>query len=148
MKKSPFLKAIICIGVLICSVILVFHACEAYDKYRLLNYYSNKDNFVETSGVVTHISYDEKFHALHLGFNNMELIFSDDDFEITGKNVDLIYARSFEDKIHIGDTVTFISATGYFWDGYSMPIVGLTVDREVLLEFEEGYANLMEWLKE
>ena len=31
----------------------------------------------------------------------------------------------------------------YFGDGYSMPIVSISVNGEVLLSFDEGFENLM-----
>ena len=49
--------------------------------------------------------------------------------------------------IKIGDRVVFSSAQRYFGDGYVMPIVQLDVNGEELLSFEEGYHNLLSWLK-
>lgn len=40
-----------------------------------------------------------------------------------------------------------MTAPRYFGDGYVMPIVAISVDGEQLLDYEEGYANFMEWLE-
>ena len=40
-----------------------------------------------------------------------------------------------------------MTAPKCFGDGYVMPIVAVSVDGEVLLEFEEGFENFLEHLK-
>ena len=52
-----------------------------------------------------------------------------------------------ETKLNIGDKVTFVAAPKVFGDGYVLPIVSMTIDEEELLGFDEGYLNLLEWLK-
>lgn len=55
--------------------------------------------------------------------------------------------NNIDEQIKIGDTIQFVTAPKYFGDGYVMPIVAISVDGEVLLEFEEGYANFLKWLE-
>ena len=44
------------------------------------------------------------------------------------------------------DEVVFITAPRHFGDGYVMPIVAISINGESLLDFNDGYANLMNWL--
>ena len=39
--------------------------------------------------------------------------------------------------------VTFVTAQGYYGDGYVMPIVELSVGEDKLLDFESGHCNLL-----
>ena len=48
------------------------------------------------------------------------------------------------EKIEPNSVVEFTSAPAFFGNGYLMPIVQLSVNGEILLSFEEGYANLLE----
>ena len=55
--------------------------------------------------------------------------------------------NGFAEKVKLGSEVIYISAPRYFWDGYSMPIVELSVDGEVLLTFDEGKTNLLDMIQ-
>ncbi|HIV47949.1 MAG TPA: hypothetical protein H9749_09110, partial [Candidatus Acutalibacter stercorigallinarum] len=68
-------------------------------------------------------------------------------FKIVGDNVQIVLENGISEKIKLGDTVEFVTAPRYFGDGYVMPIVAISVDGEQLLDYEEGYANFMEWLE-
>ena len=132
-------------------VAFLLSSCRAYDAYytyQKVSYYSDKENYVNAVGTVTHIAYNEDTNVLYLEFSDLEPRFADNYFKIVGINVDLVYIRGIDEKIEIGDTINFIAAPRYFGDGYIMPIVGLTVDGEELLGFDEGYENLLDWLKE
>lgn len=50
--------------------------------------------------------------------------------------------------IFVGDSIDFVSAPRIFYDGQNMPIVALKKDEEVLLSFERGKADYIEWIKD
>ena len=60
---------------------------------------------------------------------------------------EIVLQRGILQKVQLGTTVSFMTAPHYFGDGYIMPIVEISVDGEELLSFEEGYENLLEWLR-
>lgn len=120
-------------------------ACTAA---KMQNYYSQKQNYINATGIVTHISYNEDKSALYLGFSDLSPQFDDNSFKIVGDNLKLVQQNGIEEKIKIGDQVDFITAARYFGDGYVMPIVGISVNKEELLNFEEGYSNLLKWLND
>ena len=51
-------------------------------------------------------------------------------------------------KLKTDEQITFITAPKYFGDGYVMPMVAISIGEENLLEFEDGYENLLAWLED
>ncbi len=113
---------------------------------KMKRYYSQKENYINASGKVTHIKYNEESTALYLGFSELTPEFDDNSFKIEGNNLPIVKENGIDEKIKLGDKVEFVTAPKYFGDGYVMPIVAISVNGEVLLEFEEGYANYLEFL--
>lgn len=133
-----------CVFLLILIPIMIFVSCSGI---REREYYSHKENYVEAKGTVEHIAYDVESEALYLAFSDLTPRFSDVNFKIVGDNLTIVKENGIDDKLELGDEVYFISAPRYFGDGYTMPIVGITVDGEELLEFEDGFENLQKWLR-
>ena len=75
-------------------------------------------------------------------------MFDDNSFKIVGENLLIVRQNGIDEKLEIGDQVTFVTAPRYFGDGYVMPIVEITVNEEELLSFEDGFANFLKWLDE
>lgn len=113
---------------------------------KMKDYYSQKSNYVNATGIVTHISYNEDRLALYLGFSDLNPQFDDNSFKIVGDNLPIVQQHGIDEKIEIGDQVDFITASRYFGDGYVMPIVEISINEEELLSFEEGVPNLLKWL--
>lgn len=113
---------------------------------KMQDYYSQKNNYINATGIVSHISYNEDKTALYLGFSDLTPQFDDNSFKIVGDNLPIIQEKGIDEKIKIGDQVDFITAPRYFGDGYVMPIVEISVNEEELLGFEEGFTNLLKWL--
>lgn len=113
---------------------------------KMRDYYSQKENYISATGIVINISYNEDMSVLYLGFSDLEPKFDDIDFDIVGDNLSIVRENGIDEKIKIGDQVDFITAPKYFGDGYVMPIVAISVNEEVLLNFQDGYDNFMKWL--
>lgn len=109
-------------------------------------YYADTGHFITVTGEIYHVGYDEEDNMLYLGMINCSERFSDYSFRIVSENVEVIRQNGGMELIEEGQTITFVTAPGYFGDGYHMPIVALSVGEVVLLEFEEGYTNFWEWL--
>ena len=139
--KNHILKSVIILALLLS--LLFLSACYSTREKK---YYSERENYVDATGTITHIAYNEANDVLYLGFSELNPKFDDTSFKIVGKNLSIVQENGIDDKIAIGDTLEFISAPRYFGDGYVMPIVEVSVNGEELLEFEEGYSNLLEWL--
>ena len=133
------LLSIMCFVLLCC-----LFACDSKKK---VDYYSERNNYVEAVGTVTHISYNMDSGALYIVFSNLEPAFDDNHFKIVGDNLAIVQNNGIDQKLNEGDCVQFVTAPRYFGDGYVMPIVALSVGGEELLSFDTGFANLNDWIR-
>lgn len=142
MKKNSLLKLIMIITstsillVLLCS-------CNSSEK---IEYYSQKENYISVTGTVSNIKYNEDTSALYIDLSELSPVLDDTCFKIVGENLEIVKANKIDDKIKTGEQITFITAPKYFGDGYVIPIVAISISGEILLDFEEGYENLLDWL--
>ena len=92
------------------------------------------------------MEYSDDHTVLYIAFSDMDRKLDDRTFKIVGKNLQTVEKNGIGDKIKIGDRVTFITAPKYFGDGYVMPIVAISANGESLLDFDEGFKNLMDYM--
>ena len=142
MKKFSFPQFIVIITAM-CIMFVFLCSCQSPDKIK---YYSQKENYVSVTGTVSNIKYDEDLKALYIEFLELSVSFDDTCFKIVGENLKIAQVNGINDKLTVGEQVSFITAPKYFGDGYVMPIVSISINGECLLEFEEGYKNLLNWL--
>lgn len=141
MNRINFRKIV---GVVLSLCLLVsLSSCNSANKQK---YYSEKENYIKATGTISYISYNEDLTALYLDFSELNPAFDDTCFKIVGDNLLIVREKGIDDKLIIGDQVAFVTAPKYFGDGYVMPIVAISVNGESLLEFEDGYTNLQNWL--
>lgn len=131
--------------VLSCLIVLsgLLTSCLSI-RYRI--YYPVKDNYIEVSGVVIYMEYSDDHTVLYISFSDMDRKLDDRSFKIVGENLRIVEKNGIDDKIKIGDRVTFVTAPKYFGDGYVMPIVAISANGESLLDFDEGFKNFMDYL--
>ena len=122
---------------------LLYNSCEMVQE---VPYYSDKNNYIILNGIVDYIRYSDDGKTLYLRFSDLDPDFSDCPFKIVGKNLKIAQKNGIDEKMEIGDEVEFITAPRYFGDGYIVPIAGISVDGEVLLDFEQGYENYIDWI--
>ena len=125
-------------------VLLVFslvYCSGCYYNRSKDSYYINKDNYITVSGKINYLNYAES--GLYIAFTDLSEALDDSQFKIIGENYELILERGAKEHLTIGMIATFITAPKCFGDGYVMPIVSLSVDGVVFLEFEEGYNNFL-----
>ena len=136
-------KIIICVSILA----FVFFGIRFLDSSRFITYYSDKENYINVTGTVSHIKYDDASSELFIGFSDMSPDLDDINFNIIGENLVIVCKNGIDNKLKIGKRISVVSAPRYFGDSYVYPIVSITVDGECLLDFEVGYQNLLHWLK-
>lgn len=139
MKKLCWLEMIM----IVMCVLWGLSGCQAV---QMREYYEKKSNYIEAKGNVSYISYDEKSQSIYIDFSSTTPVFDDTCFKIVGDNYSIAKENGIEGILKIGNEVSFITAPQYFGDGYVMPIVSISVEGNTLLEFEEGFANLLKWL--
>ena len=146
LKEVRMKKNIIRSVAVVISLMCLLVYLTSCTSRKMKEYYSQKDNFINATGKVTHISYNDEKSALYFGFSDLKPQFDDNSFKIVGENLKIVQQNGIDEKIEIGDQVNFITAAKYFGDGYVMPIVGISINGEELLSFEEGFDNLLKWL--
>ena len=142
MNKISLLKLIMIIAN---TCVLFSLLCSCYSSQKI-EYYSQKENYINVTGTVSHIKYNEDTTALYIGLSEMSPVLDDTCFKIVGRSLEIVKANKIDDKLKIGKTITIITAPKYFGDGYVMPIVAISINGEDLLDFEEGYNSLLDWL--
>ena len=139
-----FLK-LIAVAFSLCVILSAAVSCRSQEQ---IEYYSQMDNYIGVTGIVTSVKYDENARALYVEFSDLSVKLDDNCFKIIEENLKIAEENGIYEKLKIGELVTFITAPRYFGDGYVMPIVALSVNGKNILQFEEGYANLLAWLSE
>ena len=123
-------------------LLLCLAGCQSED------YYADESNYITAVGTVCHIRYTDDGEELYLGISGLGSEFADVNFRIIGDGLTAAQGRGIDGKLQIGDEVTFISAPSYFGDGYVVPIAALTVHGETLVEFDEGFESIRQWMAE
>ena len=141
--RTKFWFKIIVITI-ICTMFTLFCSCGSTEK----KYYEEKENYIGVTGTISHIQYNEDLTVLYLGFSELSPAIDDTSFKIVGENLKIVQANGIDIKLKIGEQISFMTAPKYFGDGYVMPIVAISVNGESLLDFQEGYTNLLDWLSE
>ena len=132
----------ICKSLILALVLAMLFSVTGCFRYKEKVYYSDKENFISVTGTVTHMKSNDKAKKLFIAFSDLSDCFEDNNFYISYENLQLIRDNIWN-LVHIGDSIEFVSAPKVFGDGYTLPIVSLTVNGEVLLDFEIGWENLM-----
>ena len=140
MKDTIKVLAIITI---ICFLVVSSCACGSAEK---LKYYAEKDNYISVTGIVESVINSSDRSGLYIDFSDLNPSLDDTCFKIVGENLNIVRKNGIEEKLKEGDEVVFITAPRYFGDGYVMPIVAISINGESLLDFNDGYSNLMNWL--
>lgn len=142
MNKISLLKLIMIITTT-CILLVLLCSCNSSE---IIEYYSQKENYISVTGTVSDIKYNEDTTALYIDLSGLSPVLDDTCFKIVGENLKIVKANKIDDKLKTGEQITFITAPKYFGDGYVMPIVAISISGENLLDFEEGYKNLLDWL--
>lgn len=122
--------------------------CDMPD-YTIINHYRDDANFINDTATVKYIQYNERAGCIQIGFSNVREAYQNNYFNIPVDVADPKLKINILENIKVGDVVKFTSDPWFYGDGYKTPIVAIwSTDGEPLLEYEEGYANLMKWLKE
>ena len=142
MKKNTRQKFMLIIT-LVCFIPVFLSSCKSLEK---IEYYSHKGNYISVTGTVSYMEYNEDSTALYIELSDSHPILDDTCFKIVGRNLEIVQINKIDDKLKTGEPITIITAPRYFGDGYVMPIVAISINGEDLLEFEEGYKYLLDWL--
>jgi len=141
MRNSSLLKRTKVLTI-VCILPIILSSCKSTQT----TYYSQRENYISVSGTISSIKYNENSSALYIEFSELSPVLDDSCFKIVEKNLQIAQANKIDYKLQVGKRIDFITAPKYFGDGYIMPIVAISIDGENLLNFEDGYKNLLDWL--
>lgn len=133
--KRAFLFSLI-ILLLCCS------SCSTAPQEK--QHYLDLSNFSSFTAEIRDFSYDANSYTAHMAFELRPDGYYINEFVLEGRNLSIARANGLLEKVSVGDIVTVTSAACVFYNGDSMPVVALTVNGESLLDFDEGYANLID----
>ena len=122
--------------VFVLSITLLF-GCNQPLRNKMVEKYSNNDNYVCLSGEV--IKIDDNYIEIRCEELNNYLSYEDDlcSYYIYSDNsIDLL----------IGDRIAFVTVPFHFYNGHKLPIVELKRNGDTLLTFDEGKENLIDWV--
>ena len=128
---------------LIAVIWLLFHGIELLWGIQEYQYYAQEENFVEVTGEVGHLAWNEEGERVAFSLTERPEGFVDVEFDIEDDNFRIVANKEGAEYLQLGATVTFMAAPRYFGDGYTVPAASLRVDGVELLSFEEGYENLL-----
>ena len=126
---------------------LILTACHRTQTPEEPNRAKTED-YVVVTGVVSSIRYSADGTALYFGVEEANPECEDSTFKIVGANLTIVKENGIDEKIRVGDRISFMTTTEYFIDDDALPIVGLSVGSDTLLEFSDGYGNFLSWLRE
>ena len=132
MKKFAFL-------VMLLSITLLYGCSLSNQKLaeKMIEKYSDNQNYVTLSGEV--IEYNEKNIIIECEELKTYITYEDEvcDYYIYSKETL---------NINVGDIIDFVTVPFHFYNGHKLPIVELKINNNVLLNFDDGKDNLIEWV--
>ena len=123
------------------SMFLLFIGCNSTNQKlakAMLEKYLNNENYVVLTGEVVE-SYDNTVVIRSEQLGRL-LSYEDEICEY------YIYSAQTLELVE-GTIIVFATVPFHFYNGHKLPIVELKIEENTLLSFEEGKANLIEWVK-
>lgn len=138
----PIATVLVVLFATLCYVVFLFEPVRSR-----VEYYSEDSNYITATGTVKHLGWGPDQSYVYLAFEEIPEEYSDTNFVIEGENLRTAIEKGFNERVQLGTEVVYVSAPRYFWDGYAMPIVALSVNGEILLTFDEGKMNLLDLIQ-
>ena len=113
-------------------------ACSTKEEIK---YLENKDSYLSSSGVITYVAYSDT--SIYFVLDEIEQDFEFDHFLILQSNKDIIMKNMDNKLLEVGETIYFTGSKKCLYDGCELHIVALEWNDTEILEFEEGYENLI-----
>lgn len=150
MKKKQIKFFAIAIVLIFITMILFFATGVALTVFcvpqSVVDYYKNDAVYEEVLCIVVEIEY---LQSRPLGFKlSGENLPVGDYLWLWEKNEAAVAESGFWQEVSLGDEVTVITAAGYFWDAYKVPVVALKTQSKIYLSFELGKQNQIDELQE
>ena len=132
MKKIVFLVAFL--------LITLLFGCNLSNQKlaeKMIEKYSDNQNYVTLVGEI--IDFNENNVVIKCVELTDYISYEDEfcDFYIYSDNVV---------ELQVGEQIKFTTVPFHFYNGHKLPIVELKTDENILLSFEDGKENLIDWV--
>ena len=126
-------------------------ACDVNAPLRtkMLDYYSNAENYSFLKGKISSVVVDEEERQIHLEIDILTPGHAFTSNPHTGLSQFIIVDFTEEErKLSVDEEVEFMSAPMYFYNGHVLPVVSLKVGDTEIMTFEEGRERYLLWIKQ
>lgn len=130
-------------SIYIALILVVMFSLNGCYKMREKKYYTDTNNYITEEAIVDNIIYNEERGHIVFWLSEIDDSYQCSEFIIEGEILPILLENKILDKIKIGDKIIYTSAPRYFGNGDFMPIIQLWVNGEEILNFEDGYENLL-----
>ena len=127
-------------AILLTLLVVFLSGCNVSDQKlaeKMIGRYSEDHNYVTLVGEVV----ESEDNNVIIKCNNLN--------EYIGYEDELcdyyIYSNQFI-ELSAGEQIEFTTVPFHFYNGHKLPIVELKADNNILLSFEEGKENLIDWV--
>ena len=120
--------------------IFIIFGCQPSNKKlanSMLEKYCDDNNYVKVSGIV--MQYDGNEMLVECNDLNKYISYENGITEF------YVYSNETLD-IDVGNEIEFITVPYHFYNGHKLPIVAININENILLSFEDGKENLIEWV--
>lgn len=144
----------------ILNIILYFAAILAciirledyQNDLRHLSYYQNREHYVTSEAVIAEYDYtmDSKTNqpiSLRFYCSAIPNGFYEKAFVLEGENLEIALQNGLQDMLTAGTTIVFSAAPAIMWNGYRVPVVAISVERQTVLSFDTGFSKLNQSIK-
>ena len=146
--KQALLNKVLIIVLLV--MVMILPGCSY--KLRMLQYYSENSNYEELVGIILNFEeirgVDDLFIEIEFENENIHDHYLYHLLMVIRKNKEILEKNGFFENVSIGEKINIVTASGYFYDGYRIPIVAIESDNVVYLDFQTGRENLLKWVEE
>lgn len=137
--KKVTLKIVLAIVVITLLSVLLYGCYSSNQKLakKMIEKYSDNQNYITLSGEV--IEFNDNNIKIKCEELNTYISYEDEicDYYIcSDKIIDLC----------VGDQIYFVTVPFHFYNGHKLPIVEIKKDSNILLTFEKGKENLIDWV--
>lgn len=147
MKRALLNKVLV---IVLSMMVIILTGCSY--KSRMLQYYSENSNYEELVGIILNFEeirgVDDLFIEIEFENENIHDHYLYHPLMVISKNKEILRKNGFFENVLIGEKIKIVTASGYFYDGYRIPIVAIERDNVVYLDFQTGRENLLKWVEE
>ena len=129
---TKHIKRVVSTIVIAVAVCCLLSGC-LFQSMRESAYYADSDNYIQSSGVVSHYQYSDDGSELYISFTEIPEGCEYLNFKISGDALETAKQNEIDKYVGIGSEITFVTAPKMFGDGYCPPIVGLICDGKTII---------------